>query len=81
MDIITINIRIGRGDGYWSSYPIERTLEIHLPYGQKELLEKELKEIEQYSTLLANREQAIIRCECDNGDTFIYSPTKWKKRR
>lgn len=80
MKIVEVGFRIGRGDGEWANYRVERILKMDLPYGQKELGDKELKEIKQYATMLANREQAIIRCEFEDGKVLIYDPTKWKKR-
>ena len=79
--IIEVSFRIGRGDGYWENYRVERILKIVLPYGREDLSDVELAEIKKYATMLANREQAIIRCEYEDGRVLIYYPTKWKKGR
>ena len=54
MKIVEVGFRIGSGDGEWANYRVERILKMDLPYGQKELGDKELKEIKQYATILAN---------------------------
>lgn len=81
MKTVEVSFRIGRGDGYWENYRVERILKIGLPYGQEDLGDVELAEIGLYATMLANREQAIIRVEFVNGVVQVISPTKWKKRR
>ena len=76
----TVCFRIGRSDGLWASTPIERVLTIVLPYYQDCLEKKQLDEIDKYAIMLATSEQAIIRCEFDDGrEHVIHTPTKWRK--
>lgn len=83
MKTVEVSFRIGRGDGYWEAYRVERVLKIVLPYGQEKLGDEELAEIGLYATMLANREQAIIRVEFEGEPpvTQIISPSKWKKEK
>ena len=83
---IEVSFRIGRGDGYWENYRVERILKFLLPYGQEKLGDEELLEIGLYASILADREQAVVRVEFTGDDGVLrvastVGPTKWKKEK
>jgi|GEM_PF-5657895 len=80
MNRLTINFRVGRGDGPWENYRIEHSMFLPVPEDQTTIGDNDIPIIEKYATFIANTEQAIIRCECEGSDYLIYSPTKWKKK-
>lgn len=74
--------RIGRGDGSWESYPVERVLKFKedgvYSFVTQEIIDAELAA---YGGMLANMYQAIIRCEADGTPPLIFSPSKWIKKK